>query len=104
MRSNAENARSGSSLNPYPNPNPNSNPYPTLTLIQVLLLWGDVQFVATRPDVLCPRPSSILSPWAGDGYTQNARSRRKFRRILEAFMAEDAEDDARLAVRGWGEG
>ena len=63
---------------------------------RVLLLWGDVQFVATRPDVLCPRPSSILSPWAGDGYTQNARSRRKFRRILEAFMAEDAEDDTRL--------
>ena len=62
----------------------------------MLLLWGDVQFVATRPDVLCPRPSSILSPWAGDGYTQNARSRRKFRRILQAFMSEDAEDDTRL--------
>jgi len=65
---------------------------------RVLLLWGDAQFAPSRPDVLCPRPSSILSPWAGDGYTQNARSRRKFRRILEVFMAEDAEDDARLRV------
>jgi len=65
---------------------------------RVLLLWGDAQFAPTRPDVLCSRPSSILSPWAGDGRTQNEATRSKFRRILEAFMAEDAEGDTRLRV------
>jgi len=65
---------------------------------RVLLLWGDAQFAPTRPDVLCQRPSNILSPWAGDGRTQNKASRAKFRHILEAFMAEEAEDDTRLRV------
>ena len=65
---------------------------------RVLLLWGDAEFAATRPDVLCERPSSILSPWAGDGRTQNEATRAKFRRILETFMAEDPGDDRRLRV------
>ena len=65
---------------------------------RVLLLWGDAEFAPTRPDVLCERPSSILSPWAGDGRTQNEATRAKFRRWLETFMAEDPGDDARLRV------
>ena len=65
---------------------------------RVLLLWGDAQFAPTRPDNLCERPSSIYSPWAGDGRTQNEATRSKFRRWLEAFMAEDPGDDAMLRV------
>ena len=66
---------------------------------RVLLLWGDETFAPTRPDVLGERPTSILSPWARDGRAQNRASRAKFRRILEAFMAEGrAADDNRLRV------
>ena len=53
---------------------------------RVVLLCGDAAFAPTRPELVLERPSSISSPWAGNGQTRDAAARCALKAKLERYM------------------